>query len=152
MNQKDVNVDVEQVNAGWDKIYQNSQQHVSDSHENQSLIAATDILLEVWILLVAKVSFVWSSRPEVLLGKGVLNICSKFIREHQYQSVISVKSLLKSHFGSNFTEIILSHGCSPVNLLHIFRVPFPMNTSGQLVLKLSDSIMIMLQAKSLQLK
>ena len=30
---------------------------------------------------------------------------------------------------SNFTEITLRHGCSPVNLLHIFRTPFPKNTS-----------------------
>ena len=41
-----------------------------------------------------------SSHPEVLLGKGVLKICSKFTREHPCQSVISIKfaSLLKSHF------------------------------------------------------
>ena len=25
---------------------------------------------------------------------------------------------------SNFIEITLQHGCSPVNLLHIFRTPF----------------------------
>ena len=25
----------------------------------------------------------------------------------------------------NFIEIALHHGCSPVNLLHIFRTPFP---------------------------
>ena len=28
----------------------------------------------------------------------------------------------------NFTEITLQHGCSPVNLLHIFRTPFLKNT------------------------
>ena len=27
------------------------------------------------------------------------------------------------------------HGCSPVNLLYIFRKPFSKNTSGQLLLK-----------------
>ena len=31
-------------------------------------------------------------------------------------------------------EITLRHGCSPVNLLHIFRTPFSMNTSGTLLL------------------
>ena len=31
---------------------------------------------------------------------------------------------------SNFTEIALRHGCSPVNLLYIFRTSFPRNTSG----------------------
>ena len=33
-------------------------------------------------------------------------------------------------------EIPLRHGCSPVNLLHIFRTPFPKNTSGWLLLYL----------------
>ena len=28
-----------------------------------------------------------------------------------------------------FIELALWHGCSPVNLLHIFRTPFPKNTS-----------------------
>ena len=28
----------------------------------------------------------------------------------------------------NFIEIALRHGCSPLNLLHIFRIPFPKNT------------------------
>ena len=32
-----------------------------------------------------------------------------------------------------FNKIDL-HGCSPVNLLHIFRIPFPRNTSGWLLL------------------
>ena len=35
---------------------------------------------------------------------------------------------------SNFIEIIFRHGCSPVNLLHIFRTPFPRNTSMWLLL------------------
>ena len=60
-----------------------------------------------------------SSHPEVLLGKGVLEICNKFIREQPYRSAISIKLLY------NFTEITLRHGCSPINLLHIFRLPFP---------------------------
>ena len=35
---------------------------------------------------------------------------------------------------SNFIEITLWHGCSPVSLLHIFRTLFPRNTSGWLLL------------------
>ena len=35
---------------------------------------------------------------------------------------------------SNFSEITLWHWCSPVSLLHIFRTPFPKNTSGWLLL------------------
>ena len=52
--------------------------------------------------------------------------CQLFTGEHPCQSVISIKLLC------NFTEIILRHGCSPVNLLHIFRKSFP--TYGGLLL------------------
>ena len=44
-----------------------------------------------------------SNHPEVLLGKRVLKICSKFIGEHPCRSAISIKLLsnfiLKLHFG-----------------------------------------------------
>ena len=37
------------------------------------------------------------------------------------------------------SEIALQHGCSPVNILHIFRTPFSKNTSAGLFLeKLSE--------------
>ena len=78
------------------------------------------------------ITVVWntrSSRPEVFLGKGVLKLCSKFTVEHPCQSVISINSQ------SNFIEITLRHGCSPVNLLHFFRTPFPKNSSGRLLLE-----------------
>ena len=39
-----------------------------------------------------------------------------------------------SFLRSNFIEITHRHGCSPVNLMHIFRTPFPKNTSGRLLL------------------
>ena len=37
-------------------------------------------------------------------------------------------------FNNSFIEIAFSHWCSPVNLLHIFRILFPKNTSGRLLL------------------
>ena len=37
---------------------------------------------------------------------------------------------------SNFIEITVRHGCSPVNLLHIFRTPFSKNTSRWLLLNI----------------
>ena len=55
----------------------------------------------------------------VLKEKGILKISSKFAGEHLCQIAISIK-----------LQIILRHGCSAVNLLHIFRTPFPKNTSG----------------------
>ena len=50
-----------------------------------------------------------------VLKKGFLEICSKFTGEQPCQ-------------------IALRYGCSPVNLVHIFRTPFPKNTSGWLLL------------------
>ena len=52
-----------------------------------------------------------TNRPEVFLEKGVLKLCSKFTGEHPCRSVISI------------------------NLLHIFRTPFPRKTTGRLLLK-----------------
>ena len=48
---------------------------------------------------------------------------------HQCWCAISVKLFC------NFIEIVLRHGCFPVNLLYIFRTPFYKNTSGWLLLQ-----------------
>ena len=69
-----------------------------------------------------------SSHPEVLLAKVVLKISSKFTGEHPCRSVILI------NLQNNFIETTLRHGFSPVNLLHIFRSPFPKKTSGGLLL------------------
>ena len=70
-----------------------------------------------------------SSTPGLFLVKDVRKICSKFTGEHSCQSVISVKLLC------NFIEITLQYGCSPVNLLHIFRTNFPKKICRGLRLK-----------------
>ena len=70
-----------------------------------------------------------SRHSVVFLGKCFLKICSKFTGERPFRSVISIK------LQSNFTEIALRHGYSPINLLHIFRTSFRKNTSGWLLLK-----------------
>ena len=75
--------------------------------------------------------FYRSSRPEVFLRKGVLKICIKFTGEYPCRSLISIKLLC------NFIETTLRCGCSPVNLLHIFRIAFPKNTYGWLLLFLA---------------
>ena len=64
----------------------------------------------------------------MFLKKGVLKICIKFTRERPCRRVFSIK------LQSNFIQITLRHGCSLVNLLRIFRTPFPKNTSGWLLL------------------
>ena len=71
-----------------------------------------------------------SSLPEVFLRKGILKICSKFTGENPCRSAILIKML------SNFIELAFWHGCSPVNLLQIFRTSFPKSTSGRLLLKI----------------
>ena len=62
----------------------------------------------------------------VVLVKNVMKICTKFKEERPCRSVISIKFL------RNFIEITMRHGCSPVNLLHIFKTP--KNTYGGLLL------------------
>ena len=70
------------------------------------------------VLSFSKVAGKWSSHLKVLLGKGVLKICSKFTGEHPWQSLILIK--LKN----SFIAITLWHRCFPGNLLHILRTPF----------------------------
>ena len=43
----------------------------------------------------------------------------------------------KCDLQSNFIETALRHGCSPVNLLLILKIPFVQNTSGWLFLEKS---------------
>ena len=74
-------------------------------------------ILEKWLLRISFLVKFRSSHPEVFLG-GALKICSKFAGEHSCRSAISIKLLC------SFIEITLRHGCSPVNLLHIFRTLF----------------------------
>ena len=61
----------------------------------------------------------------MFLRKGVLKMCSKFTGEHPCLQ-------------SNFIEITLGYGCSPVNLLHIFKTLLPRNTSGWLFLNIES--------------
>ena len=63
-----------------------------------------------------------SSHPEVLLEKGVLQICSKFT-ENTHAKV--------------WFQITLRDGCSPVNSLHIFGTNFTKNNFGRLPFPLS---------------
>ena len=72
-----------------------------------------------------------SSHPEAFSGKGVLKIGSKFTGEHPCRSMIKM-----------FIEITLRHGCSPVNLLHIFRTLLPKNTSWWLLLKIKSKCIV----------
>ena len=61
-------------------------------------------------------------RSRGVLRIRFLKICSKFTGENPCRNAISIKLL------GTFIKIALQHGCSPVNLLHIFRTPFFQNT------------------------
>ena len=68
-------------------------------------------------------------------SRGVLRKWSSKTLQQMYRKkpcrrFISIKLLC------NFIEIAHWHGCFPVNLLHIFKTPFPRNTSGLLLLLL----------------
>ena len=58
----------------------------------------------------------------------VLKTCSKFTGEYSCRNVISIT------LESNFIEIPLWHGCSPVNLPNIFIIPFLKNISEEVFL------------------
>ena len=68
------------------------------------------------------------SDESLLKSLNKLNLFKKKSGEHSCQSVISIKLLC------NFIEITLRDGCSPVNLMHIFRTHFPKNTCGRQLL------------------
>ena len=54
--------------------------------------------------------------------KMFYKICSKFTREHPCRSVITIKLLC------HFIDITFQYGCSPVNLLYIYKTPFYKDT------------------------
>ena len=62
--------------------------------------------------------------------KNMKIFCNKFVGEHPCRGVILI------NLQSNFSEIALLHGCSPVNLLYIYGTPFSRNTTGWLLLTL----------------
>ena len=98
-------------------------QHIHSSKTCQSQYS---ILKRIWILNLKHPS------RRVFLGKGVLKICIKYTAKHPCWRVISIK------LQSNFIEITLQHGCSPVNFLHIFRTLSYKSTSGKMFVKITS--------------
>ena len=109
------------------QIYQNISKNHANSWGWQNVCCQT----QLFCLLKKRQNSYKSNHPEVFQRKAVLKICGKFTGGHPCQRATSIMSLC------NFIEITLRYGCSPVNLLHIFRPPFPKNTSGWLLLFLS---------------
>ena len=67
------------------------------------------------------------------LGKLFWKYATKSQENTNCRSAISVKQQ------KNFVEITLRHGCSPANLLHVFRTTFLKNLSGWLLLDICTS-------------
>ena len=95
------------------------------------------MLLKIWFKCVTYFSYLWNlSRymciqkqpPRGVPRKRCCENMQQIYRRTPWRSAISIKLLCK------FIEIALRHGCSPVNLLHVFRTPFPRNTSEWLLL------------------
>ena len=81
-------------------------------------------------------TLVRSSPSEVIFGKRCSENMHKIYRRIPYRSAISTE------LESNFIEIALRYGCSPINLLYIFRAPFSKNTSEWLLLLTVDRKLI----------
>ena len=91
------------------------------------------------VLVETQPETVRSSHPEVLLKR-----CSENMQQIYRRTLMSKCDVNKvatqfywnrtAWVQSNFIKIALWHGCSPVNLLHIFRKPFPKNTTRWLLL------------------
>ena len=100
-----------------------------DDLGKKSYLAISLLSLNQWIY--TTLFFREAALQRCSYKKSVLKICSKFTGEHPCQSVISIK------LQSNFIEIALRHGCSLVNLQHIFRTPFYKNTYEGVLLSLN---------------
>ena len=78
------------------------------------------------------------NKKVLLFNETILNIIRNFI-PHETQKQPS-RDVLRKRCSENMQqiyrhEIAPRHGCSPINLLHIFRTPFPRNNSGWLLLE-----------------
>ena len=84
-----------------------------------------------WRLWWRKCRYCWTAQKQP--SRGVLKkSCSENMQ--QIFRRIPVPKCNFNKVGCNFIETALRHERSPVNLLHIFRTPFPKNTSGRLLL------------------
>ena len=89
---------------------------------------------KVWLKIVTTLG--WHLSQNLLWTKVAVQTCLKTWSENM-QQIYRRTPMSKCDFNkvaSNFIKIALWHGCSPINLLHTLRPPFPKNTSGRLLL------------------
>ena len=78
-----------------------------------------------------QISFFWSQISFFLIS--IKNPFDFWWKSHgfSYPKIYKRTSAMKYNFNkvaSNFIEMALQRGCSPLNLLHNFRIPLPKNT------------------------
>ena len=71
----------------------------------------------------------------------LVSICFTNISIHFFVSKSFLLYSIRFSAYVNIIEITFRHGCSPVNLLHIFRTSFLRNTFGEFLLKIAASVM-----------
>ena len=95
----------------------------------KSLISTT-----FWSVVLIRSRYLFEARrlkvPRTLIGIYI-NSNLQNLETAEEATILKIYMLLQS----NFIEITLWHGCSPVNLLHIFRAYFPKTTPGWPLLK-----------------
>ena len=79
-------------------------------------------------ILVNQSDFMWKQPPKGVLRKR----CSENMQQIYRRTPIPKCDFNK--VALRLIEVTLRHGCSPVNLLHIFRTPLTKNTSGRMLL------------------
>ena len=99
------------------------------------LIAVFDTCGAVRISLFLIISPFQKQPPGGVLSKR----CSENMQQIYRRTPMPKCGFNKVAKQSNFIEMALRYGCSPVNLLHIFRTPFNKNTSGWLLLSFVSS-------------
>ena len=108
--------------------------------------------METHFIFLAFFLSLWLSNALCVYLTFIAHYCSIYIPKVKLwllqiniEDEISINSkihIIKTYFNwmeicSNFIEIALRHGYSHVNLLHIFRTPFPKSTSWWLLLPMS---------------
>ena len=81
---------------------------------------------------------VWNQFGNTDSEAAVQDVLKKRCCENM-QQIYTRPTMQKCNFNKvahQLIEITLRHGYSPVHLLHIFRTPFPRNTSGWLLLQI----------------
>ena len=96
-----------------------------------------------WCFLLVCLTLFQIFRPRLKVVSYTVNTCLR--RTSKTQKQPSIGALTKQlKLQSKFIEIILRHGCFPVNLLYIFITPFSTNTSQGQLLKTKDVFRILI--------